>query len=31
MTNFRVKNNLKAENVKLVDAMTYQDKNETWI
>ena len=30
MTNFRVKNNLKAENVKLVDATAYQDENGTW-
>ena len=29
MTNFRVKNNLKAENVKLVDATAYQDENGT--
>lgn len=30
MTNFKVKNNLKAENVKLVYATAYQDKNGTW-
>ena len=30
MTNFRVKNNLKAENVKLVDATAYQVENGTW-
>lgn len=30
MTNFKVKNNRKAENVKLVDATAYQDKNGTW-
>ena len=30
MTNFKVKNNLKAENVKLVYAKAYQDKNGTW-
>lgn len=30
MTNFTVKNNLKAENVKLVYAKAYQDKNDTW-
>ena len=30
MTNFKVKNNFKAENVKLVYAKAYQDKNDTW-
>ena len=30
MTNFTVKNNLKAENVKLVDATAYQVENGTW-
>ena len=30
MTNFKIKNNLKAENVKLVDATTYQVENGTW-
>ena len=30
MANFKVKNNLKAENVKLVDATAYQDENGTW-
>ena len=30
MANFKVKNNLKAENVKLVDAKAYQDENGTW-
>lgn len=30
MTNFKVKNNFKAENVKLVDATTYQVENGTW-
>lgn len=30
MTNFKVKNNLKAEKVKLVDATAYQDENGTW-
>lgn len=29
MANFKVKNNLKAENVKLVDATAYQDENGT--
>ena len=30
MINFKVKNNLKAEKVKLVDATAYQDENGTW-
>lgn len=30
MTNFTVKNNFKAENVKLLDAVTYQDEDGTW-
>lgn len=30
MTNFTIKNNVKAENVKLLDAVTYQDVNGTW-
>lgn len=30
MNNFNVKNNFKAENVKLVDAAAYRDENETW-
>ena len=30
MTNFRVKNNFKAENVKLVDATAYQVENGIW-
>lgn len=30
MTNFTVKHNFKAENVKLVDATTYKDENGTW-
>ena len=30
MTNFKVKNNFKAEKVKLVDATTYQVENGTW-
>ena len=30
MTNFKVKNNLKAEKVKLVDATAYQVENGTW-
>lgn len=30
MTNFKIKNNFKAENVKLVDATAYQDENGTW-
>ena len=29
MINFKVKNNFKAENVKLVDATTYQVENGT--
>lgn len=30
MTNFTIKNNVKAENAKLVDATAYQDENGTW-
>ena len=30
MANFKVKNNFKAESVKLVDATTYQVENGTW-
>lgn len=30
MTNFKVKNNFKADNVKLVDATAYQVENGTW-
>lgn len=30
MTNFTVKHNFKAKNVKLVDAIAYQDENEIW-
>lgn len=30
MTNFTIKNNFKAENVKLLDAVTYQDEDGTW-
>lgn len=30
MTNFKVKNNFKVENVKLLDAIAYLDKNKTW-
>jgi hypothetical protein len=30
MTNFTVKNNFKAENVKLLDAVTCQDEDGTW-
>lgn len=30
MTNFKIKNNLKVKNVKLVDATAYQVENGTW-
>ena len=30
MTNFKIKNNLKVKNVKLVDATAYQDENGYW-
>lgn len=30
MTNFKIKNNLKVKNVKLVDAWVYTDENDTW-
>ena len=30
MTNFTIKNNVKAENAKLVDATAYLDENGTW-
>ena len=30
MTNFTIKNSVKSENVKLVDATTYKDENGTW-
>lgn len=30
MTNFKIKNNSKAKNVKLVDAVAYTDENDTW-
>ena len=30
MTNFTIKNHVKAENVKLLDAMPYQEEDGTW-
>lgn len=30
MTNFTIKNSVKAENAKLLDAVAYQDENGTW-